>query len=64
MATLIVVTVHPAVTRVRSDDVEIDIPTTWFPVMPVAGQTWKCSLDHIPSDAEAYKTLNSYLARE
>ena len=62
--TLSIITVHPTVTIVRTGETQTEIPTAWFPVVPVAGQEWKLQLSHEPTDQEKLTTLNAYLIRD
>lgn len=62
--TIEIVAVHPATTVIRHDDQQSEIPTSWFPDPPVAGQVWDLTFTHEPTDTEKLATLNSYLTRD
>lgn len=59
-----IIAVHPTVTMVRTDEGQTELPTGWFPTMPVVGQSWTIDLDHQPTDTEKLDQLNDYLVRD
>lgn len=58
-----IVAVHPAITIIKHEGGQLEIPTAWFTTAPKVGQEWELTLEHRPTDQEKLDLLNSYLAR-
>ncbi len=59
-----IISSHPSVTIVESDDKRFELPTGLFNEQPQPGQIWQADVRHQLSYPEQVGLLNGFLARD